>query len=69
MLNANRRNNYLKGVMIGETWCHESNKVKEEVKAFFSQRFQESDNHRPSLDGICFQTISQPQNDMLVARF
>ncbi|KAH1241717.1 hypothetical protein GmHk_07G019230 [Glycine max] len=23
MLNANRRNNYLKGVMVGGTWCHD----------------------------------------------
>ena len=69
MLNANRRNNYLKGVMVSGTWFHKPSKVKEEVKAFFSQRFQESSYHRLRLDGICFQKISQHQNDRLTACF
>ena len=69
MMNANRRNNYLKGVMVSGTWVHEPSTVKEEVITFFSKRFQESDYHRPTLEGICFQKLNQHQNDRLTARF
>ena len=69
MMNANRKNNSLKGVMIDVTWTNEPHKVKEEVRSFFSQRFQELDYCRPRLDGINFHTINQHQNNMLVAPF
>ena len=69
MMNANRRHNSLKGAMIDGTWIDDPYKVKEEVRSFFSQRFQEADTHRPRLDGICFQSISQQHNDMLVDHF
>ena len=69
LMNAHRWNNYIKGVRIDGAWCDEPQKVKEEVRNFFSQRFQESDFSRPTLDGIPFQTISQHQSNMLVAPF
>ena len=69
MMNANRRNNLLKGVMTGETWIADPIKVKEEVRSFFAQKFQEPDAHRIRLDGICFQSLSQHHNGMLVGRF
>ena len=43
--------------------------MKEEVRLYFLQRFQEPVHHRPQLDGISFQTIGQPQNDMLLGYF
>ena len=43
--------------------------MKEEVRLYFLQRFQEPVHHRPKLDGISFQTIGQPQNDMLLGYF
>ena len=69
MMNANLRNNSLKGVLIDGVWADEPHKVKEEVRSYFSQRFQETYFHRPKLDGINFQTINQQQNFMLVAPF
>ena len=45
LMNATRRNNLLKGVMIDGSWVDEPQKVKEEVRLFFLQRFQESDFH------------------------
>ena len=69
MMNASRRNNSLKGVTIDRSWIEELTRVKEEVRLFFLQRFQESDQDRPRLDGICFLTIGQQQNDMLLGRF
>ena len=35
--------------MIDGTWTDEPHRVKEEVRSFFSQRFQEPDYHRPRL--------------------
>ena len=55
--------------MLDGQWIDEPQKVKEEVRAFFSQRFQEADYCRPRLDGINFQTINQHQNNILVASF
>jgi len=69
MTNATRRNNLLKGIMIDVSWVDEPQKVKEAVRLFFLQRFQESDPHRPRLDEIRFQKINQQQNDMLLGRF
>ena len=69
LMNAHRRNNYIKGVRIDGAWFDEPQKVKEEVKNFFSLRFQEPVFSRPTLDGISFQTISQHQNNILVAPF
>ena len=68
-MSANRRNNYIKRVMLDGTWIDEPQKVKEEVRDFFSQRFQEPDHSRPRLDGINFQTISQHQNNILGLSF
>ena len=69
MINANRWHNSLKGVVVDGVWTVEPNKVREEARAFFSQRFLEPNLHRPTLDGITFQTITQQQNNMLVAPF
>ena len=55
--------------MSDGTWIYKPARVKEEVRLFFLQRFQEPDHHRPRLDGISFQTIDQPQNDMLLGYF
>lgn len=69
MINVSRRNNCLKGLMIDGAWIEEPATVKEAVRRFFSQRFQEYDFDRPRLDGICFQTIANQHNNMLVERF
>ena len=68
-MNTARRNNLLKGVMIDGMWVDEPQKVKEAIREFFLQRFQETETCRPSLDGIQFQTINYHQNEMLVGRF
>ena len=69
MINASRRSNCLKGVMVKGSWIEEPVIVKEVVRSFFSQRFKESDFGRPTLDGVHFQTITRQHNDMLVERF
>ena len=69
MINASRRSNSLNRVWIDGAWIEEPTRVKEAAKLFFFHRFQEVDQHRPRLDGICFQTIGHHQNDMLSRRF
>ena len=69
MINSRRRNNCLNGVLIDGLWKDEPTIVKEEVRRFFLQRFQEFDQARPRLDGIYFQTIDFQQNQMLMERF
>ena len=68
-VNANRNTNCIKGLLIEGEWTDEPNKVKEEIRTFFSNRFQEADFQRPKIDGINFKTIDQQQNSMLVAPF
>ena len=69
MMNASRRNNSLRGVWINGAWSEEPARVKEEVRSFFMQRFQEPDQHIPRLDSIIFHTIDNHQNEMLLSRF
>ena len=69
MMNANRRNNFVNGVIIGDSWVADPATVKEEIRSFFSQKFQEASNHNIRLDGVRFQSLSQQHNDMLTARF
>lgn len=69
LFNASRRNNCLKGLLIDGAWSEEPAIVKEAVKVFFEQRFQENVIERPTFDGLCFQTIDSHQNETLVGRF
>ncbi|KAH1199243.1 mRNA-capping enzyme [Glycine max] len=64
-VNANRNRNFIKGLLIEGEWTYEPNKVKEEIRTFFSKRFQEANFQRPKIDGISFKTIDQQQNSML----
>ena len=68
-MNANRNRNCIKGIFIDGVWTDDPHKVKEEIRNFFSKRFQESDAQRPNIDGISFRTIDQQQNSLLVAPF
>jgi len=69
LLNSNCRNNFLTGVMIDGSWIDESGRVKEAVRLFFMNKFEENEWVRPKLDGARFQSIGQQQNDMLMERF
>ena len=69
LINSRRRSNSLNGLMVDGMWKEEPAEVKEEVRRFFSQRFQETDFDRPTLNGISFNTIDSHQNAMLVEHF
>ncbi|KAH1197534.1 putative ribonuclease H protein [Glycine max] len=69
MVNANRNRNSIKGLLIEGVWTDEPNKVKEEIRTFFSNRFHKADFQRPRIDGISFKSLDHQQNSMLVAPF
>ena len=68
-MNENRNRNSIKGLLIEGVWTDEPNKVKEEIRTFFSNRFHEADFQRPRIDGISFKSLDHQQNSMLVAPF
>ena len=55
--------------MLEGSWVIEPQRVKEAVREFFQQRFNEPEPIRPTLAGIPFLKINQQQNAMLVGRF
>ena len=56
-VNANRNRNSIKGLLIEGVWTDDPNKVKEEIRSFFSNRFLEADFQRPKIDGIFFKSL------------
>ena len=69
MINATRRNNCLKGLMVDGAWTDDPTTVKEAVRVFFEQHFKENEKDRPTLDGVAFKTIDNQQNQTLVSCF
>ena len=69
LINSRRRSNCLNDVKVDGVWKDEPTEVKEEVRRFFSKRFQEGDFDRPTLDRIPFNTKDIQQNVILVERF
>lgn len=57
MVNWRRRSNLIRGISVDGGWIGEPLRVKEEVKLFFQNRFQESMGSRPNLDGVEFRSI------------
>ncbi|RZB65498.1 hypothetical protein D0Y65_041524 [Glycine soja] len=56
-VNVNRNRNSIKGLLIEGVWTDDPNKVKEEIRSFFSNRFLEADFQRPKIDGIFFKSL------------
>lgn len=69
IVNWKGRYNMLRGVFVGGCWLEEPSRVKEETRQFFKRRFEQVGWERPRLDGVKFKSISQQENDPLVARF
>ena len=69
LINSHRRFNVLNGVNINGSWVDNPSRVKEEVRSFFQQRFQETMSNRPVLNGTTFHTIGDQDNQLLVGRF
>ena len=69
LINSHRSTNTLNGVLINGSWVEEPNRVKEEVRSFFQQRYQEPMQSRPVLNGVTFNSIGQHENNLLVEIF
>ena len=50
-------------------WIDDLERVKEETRLFFKNRFQEEEWVRPKLDGVSFKVIGQQYNDRLTGPF
>jgi len=68
-MNSRHTNNAVKGVIINGSWIDDPTRVKEEVRSFFNNRFNELELCRPNHNGTRFYEMGQQQNDMLVGSF
>jgi len=57
LMNSNRRNNAVKGVLIEGSRVEDPTRVKEEIHNFFQSRFNEPDYGRPEINGTRFKGI------------
>lgn len=55
--------------MIDGAWEENTSKIKEEVRRFFELKFQSDGWSRPNLDGVCFNSLSEADNKVLVDPF
>ena len=69
VVNGRRKRNNLRGLNIEGNWGEDPQKVKEEVKNYFENRFIEYGFERPTLDGVSFRELQNGDNDMLLEEF
>ncbi|MCI49844.1 reverse transcriptase, partial [Trifolium medium] len=62
-----RRKNNLAALKDGDQWIQGVEEVKGHVKNFFENNFSKRWEHRPNLNGIQFQTLSEEDNLFLMA--
>ncbi|XP_057426415.1 uncharacterized protein LOC130719827 [Lotus japonicus] len=59
VINKRRCSNFISGIRIGDKWVEEPSRVKDGVREFFSDRFQDSSWNRPRLDGVDFKSLGE----------
>jgi exonuclease III len=64
-----RRRNQLVALKDGDSWVQGVAEVKSYVKNYFENNFKENWEHRPNLNGIAFNTLSEEDNLSLMAPF
>lgn len=50
-------------------WVEDPKEVKAEVRRFFNERFLETNEDRPKLDGVSFKRLKERDNDILGETF
>jgi len=53
------------GIRINGMWCDDPLCVKSQVKCFFESRFDALPESKLNLDGVCFRTITEDDNNIL----
>ncbi|KAK9056786.1 hypothetical protein SSX86_024149 [Deinandra increscens subsp. villosa] len=66
MVKARMEKNRISGLIREGGWCSNPGQLKEMVKNHFSQRFYESKQNRPTIDGRGFSKLSEEQMESLV---
>lgn len=69
MVKWRHRVNSINGLLINDEWTEDPIAVKEGVKMFFEEKFQEVEDQDPNLDGIEFKQLSDVDNSWLVEKF
>ncbi|XP_068498561.1 uncharacterized protein [Phaseolus vulgaris] len=64
-----RAKNELHGVFENGRWSEDKDEVKDKVRDFFEARFVGNDELPVRLDNVCFNSISEEDNQMLVEAF
>lgn len=59
----------MRGLNIDGSWNEDPLIIKEDVRRYFEEGFDESNDIRPLLDGATFNTTSLEENNMLVGFF
>ena len=54
---------------MGNEWCDEPRKVKQEIKEYFQKRFFEEGSMEVVLEGVGFKSLSEDDNVLLVNSF
>lgn len=62
------RNNF-NGMPIDGQWCEDKDVVKDKVRDFFKKRFEDVFGPQVRPDNVCFNSISESDNEMLVGPF
>ncbi|XP_045797448.1 uncharacterized protein LOC123891593 [Trifolium pratense] len=68
-IKSRRRKNNLAALKDGDQWIQGVAEVKGHMKNFFENNFSERWEHRPNINGIQFQTLSEEDNLFLMTPF
>jgi len=64
-----RAKNQLHGLHVNGKWCEDKEVIKDKIQSFFEDRFARNDACQVGLDNVNFCSISETDNDMLIADF
>ena len=64
-----RAKNELHGVLENGWWSENKDEVKDKVRDFFEARFVRNEELPVKIDNVCFNSISEEDNQMLVEAF
>lgn len=68
-MKSRQRRNYIPELVVQGKTIADVELIKEEIQKHFSCLFSEQSPNRPFLDSLCFDQLSTPQNETLIAPF
>jgi hypothetical protein len=61
--------NSISAIRVGERWLDSPNLIKEAVVSYFANHVSSSPKVRPMLEGVVFPSLSEEENEDLIAIF